>query len=769
MKLDRQRNSEFMQMPPQKVSSSRKQSTKWQQQCIDAVIAKSSMTSSGGRTSKQNKQINYDLVNSKIDLEDFQHVLNPYGLPTNSPYLRTGVRMTNHNILSPKVTTLIGEEMKMPLNYRAVAINGQAALERNDETRSAIIEAMNARIQAIVQNDINPETGQPNAPDPTEVAIRMKTEYANPTEIACNQLLEYLEQQNDLKRKFSDGWGHALKAAEEIYYLSIIDGNPHVRVVNPLYFEMDRDTDEPLIHKASCAMEERWIPTSQVIDEYGEYLSDAEVKALDTGTEKTSSIDGDRLPGSAFFTKAEYDASEGRSPSGKENATHVYVADTCWRAYRKVGKLTYLDPRTNKMEVREVDDDFVLTDDMLNNGASVEWHWETEVWQGTKIGASIYVNVKPLDNQTGALPYVGYVYNNQNSEATSLVDMVKPYLYTNIIMWYRLEQEVAKAKGKKFTMDLAQLPKSAGFDVDKWMYYFDNMGVSFFNSREEGRKNDPSSVAQFNQFTAVDMTLSQSIYQYINIINKIEDSVAAISGVSRQREGEIGASETATGAQRAIIQSTNNTKPLFYYHDVVKKTVLSELLELAKVAYIDGGDITHAVDESTIETIRVDGDKLFSTDLAVFLKDSFEEAESIQKLDQYLAIALQNDKVNLSNLIGLVNEKSLSKMKDVIINGERESQAREEQNAKAQSEAAQADRQAMLKQAQDAKELEIYKAQLDAETKLSIAEIKAEVDLATDDSDKTGIEEKKLQLQEKSIETQARLKERELSTRSKIS
>lgn len=61
------------------------------------------------------------------------------------------------------------------------------------------------------------------------------------------------------------------------------------------------------------------------------------------------------------------------------------------------------------------------------------------------------------------LPYVGYIYNNVNSIATSLVDMVKPHQYTYIIVWHRLEEELERLK-VKFIMDLAALPKSTGMD-----------------------------------------------------------------------------------------------------------------------------------------------------------------------------------------------------------------------------------------------------------------------------------------------------------------
>ena len=175
------------------------------------------------------------------------------------------------------------------------------------------------------------------------------------------------------------------------------------------------------------------------------------------------------------------------------------------------------------------------------------------------IGDDIFLNVRRRDNQTGNLPYVGYIYNNVNSVATSMVDLVKGHQYTYMTVWWRLEQELAKAKGKKFIMDLAQLPKSQGWSVDQWMYYFENVGVIWINSKEEGRKGDPATQANFNQFNSVDMSLSQVVGQYMSILEKLEQMVEDIMGVSPQRMGAVKASETATGAQTAISRSTNVT------------------------------------------------------------------------------------------------------------------------------------------------------------------------------------------------------------------
>ena len=64
-------------------------------------------------------------------------------------------------------------------------------LKKNKERQTRIMEAIKARAQAIAQDEIDPETGQPIAPDPSQIANSFKTEYAHPTEIATNKLLKF--------------------------------------------------------------------------------------------------------------------------------------------------------------------------------------------------------------------------------------------------------------------------------------------------------------------------------------------------------------------------------------------------------------------------------------------------------------------------------------------------------------------------------------------------------------------------------------------------
>ena len=66
-----------MAMPPQHLSSTFK-GTDWGRRCVKAIQGFSSGIDDMGRTTRENKEENYDLVNSRFREENFDYVLNPF-------------------------------------------------------------------------------------------------------------------------------------------------------------------------------------------------------------------------------------------------------------------------------------------------------------------------------------------------------------------------------------------------------------------------------------------------------------------------------------------------------------------------------------------------------------------------------------------------------------------------------------------------------------------------------------------------------------------
>ena len=704
-------------MPPQHITSTRK-GPEWGRKCVLAIKSMASGSEDSGRSTRENKEENYNLLNSKFKIEDFDHVLNPYGLDA-CKYGGTATKMQNYNIVRSRIETLRGEEMNASLNFFVYAISGEAVSAKKEKRKEFLKDLMKSQIRMEFQIDeqvtqLEEQMGQlqqqmstlqdqqqlqqmqqqmqelqqqrNNLPDIQAEMKKFNSQYVDPTEQTNNKILKYLKRKDQLALKFNLGWLHALTSAEEVYYTGVLQGHPSVRTVNPLQFDFDKGANTTFIHEGNWAREEFWLPIGEVITMYGDVLSDKQVKKISEGKAGHSFTQGGMQQGFSYS----FDGGQKRSQWVNGVGTHVYVMSCAWRSYQKVGILKYPNEKTGAFEEVEVDDTFKMTEQLASMGAILEWHWDHDIWEGTLIGDDIFINVQPKHNQTGNLPYVGYVYNNVNSVATSMVDLVKAHQFTYIIVWWRLEQELAKAKGKKFVMDMAQLPASMGWDVDKWMYYFENLGVVWINSVEEGRKGDPTSQAQFNQFQSIDMSLSQVVGQYMQVLDKLELLVENIMGVAPQRMGDIKASETATGAQTSISRSTNVTRPWFYFHDLCKEVVLNELLELSKIAYIDGAEMELILDEMEVATLKIDGDKLNGSQMGVFVTNSYEDREKRNKMEELLTAAVHQGKASLVDVANSLDSDSMNYTKSKLEEGEVRAQERDQAANQQASQDAQA-------------------------------------------------------------------------------
>jgi len=779
-------------LPKQRIHSSKKTDT-WKHENVDAIIASASTTNKYGRTNRQDKEDNYDLVNSNYENIDFKYILDPYNSGRSEG--EAPARMRGYNIIRSQISALVGEELKLPFAFSAVAVNGTIISEKRQKKSRAILDAAIEQLNKAFPKPngtsvdtpplINPNESESEdkifdsynkfrvaqgmvpeekAPKPFDlegqeqpvqeedvqnpdfealsavIQEQMSTKYAHPSEIACNRLIEYMSREEKLKYKFSVALNDAIIGAEEIIKITVDKDKVSTRNVNLLHIDYDLDNDTPFIHKANWFREERWLSVGTILDEFGEYLSDSEIQRIEEGNISSFGT-GDQLGFAYEFN------SMSRINSSNDRPNYIKVDTVCWRSLRKVGELRYIDPLSGEEVLDTVEDTYVMPKELSEIGATVKWEWIWEIWEGHKCG-DIYINIRPLENQLPYLPYVGIVHNKLNSKPTSIVDLIKPHQIFYLIVWYRLELELAKAKGKKFIMDVAQLPKSLGWSVDQWMYHFDNLGVAWINSQEEGRQGDPNSIAKFNQFNSIDMSLSNIVGEYMQILSKLEEQIRAITGVSPQREGDIGRSETATGAQRAIIQSTNVTRSLFYMHDMFKEEVLNYMLEAAKIAYVDTDVLEYVTDSLTSETIKLDHYLLNTSTLGVYVSNSVEDGEKLDKLDEALNVAIQQGVANLKDLAQSINTKSLSEKTSILVSNVESREQQAQQQAEAEQQAAQEalDRADALQQMADDREdareelkFEHAKELLVLEKQLSLQDSNNKIDL---DKHKISIEDK---------------------------
>lgn len=724
-------NSAF---PRQKLPISKK-GKKWQEDCVNYIIGEGNVTSGGNSTSYYGElQTYYNLYNSIFDEKDFKSITNPFKVEDGFP-------ATPHdfNIIRPKVDLLIGEETKRPLNFRVIRTSQDATSEMQEKEKQMILQYIEAAITA----RMSPEEAQQfqqqlqsgEIMPPEQIAKYMDKDYKDIVENTAYHSLTYLREKLDLDNEFIKGWKDGLISGREIYYVGVLNAEPYAERVNPICFSYDKSPDLEFIEDGSWCCRKIRMPITEVYDRYYDKLEEKDLDKLEEMIGSTPGRNlGDRSPVDMGIQLRIYDNPifEGAGKS------LVNVWHCCWKSFKKIFYVTTTDD-AGQPQINIVDETY----QPVGNEVSIEPDWIIEVWEGYRAGSDLYFGIQPIEYQhvsidnpnSQKLPYCGAIYSNTNSKPRSLVSILKPLQYMYIVLWYRLELAIARDKGKVVNMDITQIPKSMNISPAKWMHYLSSVGVNFINPYEEGWNipgREGGKPAQFNQITALDLTMSNVIAEYIQLMDKIEELAGTISGITQQREGAVSSSEMVGNVERSVVQSSHITEPLFWVHNQCKRRVLNMLLNTAKGAWEETGKqkLQYIFDNGERAFLDITP-KFYYEDMDVFVSDTSKDLENIQKLQQLIQPAMQNGASLLEAAEILTNDNFniiKQKLKDMQTRQEQVQQQQQEAEAQQQQQLQQMQNESkqqelMLQEAQ--MDLQRYQIDQDNQTKIAVAQINA--------------------------------------------
>lgn len=745
--------------PAQKLPMSKKTQA-WKEACVDYVVgAGDSGFGGNGRSRSDEMQTYYDLYNSIYNEKDLKYVTNPFKQDDGFPAMAQ-----DYNIIKPYVDQLLGEETKRPFNFHPQRTSDIAASELQEKAKEMLMDY----IQATIASKLSPEqaaryeqalaTGEIQTPE--AIAKYLQKDYKDIAETEAYHALQFLKRKLNLTHEFYKGWKDALIGGEEIYYIGVINGDPYVERVNPMYFDYEHSLDLEFIDDAAWCRRKMIMSATEIYDRFYDKMSERQLNELlelidqrpgagNNPEIRKTSIDYEsiKLHKINSFTDNPFDID------------HIVVYHCCWKSFKKIGFVTLLNPETGEVEEFQVDEDYKVT----GTEQSVEWDWIIEVWEGYRIGDDMYIGIQPIEYQhisadnpnSQKLPYTGVVYNNTNSKPRSLVSMMKPLQYMYIVVWYRLELALSRDKGKVAVMDITQIPKSMNIDVNKWMHYLSALGVAFINPYDEGWDipgREGGKPSQFNQLSSWDLTMSNVIAEYIQLMQKIEDMVAKLTGITPQRQGQIAASELVGNTNTAVSMSYHITEPWFWNHNQVKRRVLTMLLNTSKAAWKDNKRyLNYILDDATRAFVQL-SDNFFYEDMDIFVDDSTKNQQYIDQLKQLLQPAMQNG-ASLLDIAEIITLDNMSMIKNRLeeIEQKRMEQMQQQQQAEQQAQQQMAEQQNQLKEEElMLKEAELdlekykvdqdkYKTDQDNATKITVAQINAYRGAENMDQDMNGI------------------------------
>jgi hypothetical protein len=682
----------------------------------------------GDVSESRRMKVNYDLFNNILNLEEFNYVCKPYGGDVGE----LPAKMTNKDIVSGKIKAILGMEMKRPFAYNAIAVNPEATTRKEQEELRLLKDSIYSSIMLPIKAQIEEKKlaemqGQELTPDqqreiqaqveqelqtktPEEIKKYMAREHKDPVEIMSQQLLEYLIQKCDLKRKFNLTLKHGLLSAKGIMYVGILNGEPEVWNVNSMRFNGDTSPDIQFIEEGEYASCEYPMQPSEIVKYFGDELTEEEMDKIYKGWigERANLSEED------LFHKIENQAREHIN----DNET-LTVIHTVWKALRKIGFLTYIKEDSQEPLKMLVSENYELNPDA--GDISLEWEWIPEVYETWTIKTiePIYLKMQPIPGQNKdidnlyhcPLPYYGVIYDNMNSTPTSLMDRVKMFQYVYNIIHYRIEILVASDRGKKVLMNINAIPASAGIDIKKWQYFMDSTPTMWYDPNEEGvNYGDATNIAK-----VIDLSMASVIDQYMNLAEAIRQQCGRSVGITDHVEGQISPNDSVGGTRTALIQSSHILEPYFELHNYVKRNVLQALLETAKVAYAGSSKkkLTYILDDMSQRILELDTELLDNSTVGVFVSNSAKAEEAKETIRQLAHAALQSQKIEMSDVISIIRQESVSEAEELLRMAEMERIEREQQQQQsqqqAQEEMAQKEREFIREQHEMEKEIVILK------------------------------------------------------------
>ena len=668
-------------------------------------------------------KVNYDLFNNVINKADFEHVCYPFGKEAGE----LPADFTNKDIISGKIKALLGMEMRRPFSWKVVATNTEATTRKEEEEFSKLEDFVVNSIIAPIKQKIELEQAQAlkgqeltteekqrieqevaqklKTMTPQEVKRYMAREHQDPAEVLAHQLLQYLIQKENIRMKFNKGWKHGLIAGKEIFWVGIVNGEPILKVVNPLNIDYDKSSEKDFIEDGDWACYEMSMTPSEIAKYFGSELTNVELDELYESYNNTNS-----LPDAAFTFRED----------GVSVNLGIRVIHAEWKALKPFKFIYGIDPETGEPYEDIVDESYKMN--IEAGDYKEETVWIPTKYEGYQIGNDKFAMLREVPGQHKdltnlyecKLSYIGSTYDNLNSSTTSLVDRMKYYQYFFNILWYRIELLIGSDDGKSLLLNANLIPKSSGMDFEKWMYYFKVNKLGLLDPTEEGNKGNQNIGEAAKE---IDMSLVSDIQKYMQLAEYIERRCGESVGITKQIEGQIGTEEAVRNTQQALVQSANILEPYFDMHNLIKKNVLQALIETAKVAYseLQPKSLSYVLDDMSVAMLTPDYELLENSTYGLFVSNSMKADETLQTMQQLSHAALQNQQVELSDVLMIMNSESTQEAEELLKVAEQNRAEREQamQQQQMQSQEQQAEAQRNWEREKMDKEHEYRMAEID--------------------------------------------------------
>lgn len=590
----------------------------------------------------------------------YRHVLNPYNTEKQE-YLSFPADLRNYDIIKPVVETFMGEKASQFPNPMVVCMNDDAP----NKLKIYLKQQEQAYLAQMFVNELNEqgmEGGPPTKEVPEDIPAEIKKielNWDDTRAIVGQEALNYLVYDLELRDTHQELFDDWLTLGRFTTYKDVYRDDITYERIDPRQI-WSSGSDTHFIEDGEWVVRQLRLSIPQVIDRFREEL---EPKQIDTLEQRYHGLIR-RDPRQKVIIPE-----TGDSVAYVQGLVEVY--HIVWKAYRRIGIVTYYDPLTEEETEMEVPDDYHA--DVVNGDIRIRYEWINEVHEVYRIGEKsldMYVRGRAIPVQRNEisntsickLPYNG---RYDDSDLGGLKSVVKQGLTYQVLfntIHYRAELILAKNKDKVMLMPIGLKPKE--WDTDKWLYEMDTTNIAWFN---EVADNAP---AVMQALKAIDMSLGNYVEQVYNILDRIKAEWWDSIGINRQRMSDVRERDGKANTEQAIFRSSVITAELFRKFDKTIERDYNGILDYSKVAFSKGKKGAYITSDQRKAFIDVNGTEYMESDLGCFVKDTIKEAERLEAMKMNAQAMLQNG-VSAGAVADVVDADNVSAVKRILTDADK--------------------------------------------------------------------------------------------------
>jgi len=448
-----------------------------------------------------------------------------------------------------------------------------------------------------------------------------------------------------------------------------------------------------------------------------------------------------------------------------DNTGLLRVTTGYWKSQRMVGHLTRIDEQGMLTDMI-VDENYKVTEKPLYDtavikvksretlllGEHIDWIWINQTWGGVKIGPNrptfygntdnmnfspIYLNVAPTKFQFKGdftlygckLPVEGAVFSDRNTKSRSLVDKMKPYQVGYNLVNNQIADILIDELGTVIMLDQNALPRhSAGEDwghgnFGKAYVAMKNFGILPLDTSITNTEN----ALNFQHYQVLNLEQTNRLMSRIQLANHFKQQCFETIGISAQRMGAVNAQETAQGIEQAINQSYSQTEMYFVQHsEYLMPRVHQMRTDLAQYYQSNKPSLRLQYMTTMDEKVNfeMNGTELLARELNIFISTKVNQRQIMEQIRQ-LAISNNTSGASIYDLGNLIKADSLAEITHTLKGVEEKVQAQQQQQSQAQTESEKMRQEGENKRQEAELRYKAEQAQLDRDTDLQVAEIRA--------------------------------------------